>query len=187
MEFIGCVSRFRLKVWKSCDQNQTRQALSAQWSTPHPPCLHKYILNINTSGMFGFIWAGFWQECYLCSLQPVCITSLHIFGLTHICFLCLLVVFRHPTQIPDRHQEPLLVRGILWERLFRSLQDKLVRTLLEALPHGVPASEEHFSRTLDPPRWKSIPHAVPSVFLYHRSTKVWHDGPVRQTEAAPWC
>lgn len=31
------------------------------------------------------------------------------FGLMHICFLCLLDVFRHPTQIPARHQEPLLV------------------------------------------------------------------------------
>lgn len=31
------------------------------------------------------------------------------FGLVHICFLCLLDVFRRPTQIPTRHQEPLLV------------------------------------------------------------------------------
>lgn len=111
---------------------------------------------------------------------------LHYFGLMRVCFLCLIDVFRHPAQIPARYQEPLLVWGILWEPLFRSIQDKLVRTLLKALSHGLPAAEKHFSGTLDPARRKSLPHALPTVFLYYRSTKVWHDGSVWQTQAAPW-
>lgn len=150
-----------------------------------PMCVHKYILNVNTAGFLGVYLIWILTGMYLCSSRPVCITCLRVLGLAHICCLCLSDVFRHPTQIPARHQEPLLVRGILRERVFRSIQDKFVRALLEALSHGVPASEEHFSRTFDPPRRKSIPHAVSSLFLYHRSAKVWHDGPVRQTEAAP--
>lgn len=108
-------------------------------------------------------------------------------SLMHFAFFAFSDVLCCPPQIPAWCQEPLLVWGIHWEYHFGPIQDKLVRTLLEALPHGVSALEEHFPRTLDSPRRKTVPHAVPSLFLYHWSTKVWHDGPVWQAEAAPWC
>ncbi len=94
-------------------------------------------------------------------------------------------VFCRPPQISAGCQESVLVWGIHWEYHFGSLQDKLVCTLLKALPDCVSALEEHFPRTLVSPRWETLPHAVPSLFLYHWPTKVWHDGPVWQTEAAP--
>lgn len=94
-------------------------------------------------------------------------------------------VFCYPPQIPAWSQEPMLVWGIYWEYNLRPIQDKLVRTLFQALPDGVSALEEHFPRTLVSPRRQTLPHAVPSLFLYHWPAKVWHDGPVWQTEAAP--
>lgn len=94
-------------------------------------------------------------------------------------------VLRHPSSIPAWCQEPLLVRGICRKHHLRPVQDKLVRSLLLALSHHVPALEEHFPGTLDSPWRQALPHAVPSVFLYHWSAKVRHHGPVWQTEAAP--
>lgn len=110
-------------------------------------------------------------------LQLFCILVWRL-SLMQFAFFALLDVFCCPPQIPAWCEEPLLVRGIHREYHFGPIQDKLVRTLLEALPHSVSAVEEHFPRTLDSPRWKTVSHAMPSLFLYHWSTKVWHDGSV---------
>lgn len=119
-------------------------------------------------------------------LQCFCIFRKWLSSLMQPGFFAFTDVFCYPSQIPAWCQEPLLVRGIHWEYHFGPVQDKLVCSLLEALPDGVSALEEHFPRTLVPPRRETLPHAVPSLFLYHWPAKVRHNGPVRQTEAAPW-
>lgn len=113
-----------------------------------------------------------WEVCWLSSL-----TQLPFFAVTD--------VFCYPPQVPAWHQEPLLVWGLHWEYHFGPIQDKFVCALFKALPDRVSALEEHFSRALVSPWRETLPHAVPSLFLYHWPTKVWHNGPVRQTEAAP--
>lgn len=53
-----------------------------------PMHLHKYPLNANTSGVFGFIWLGFWQECIYAphSLFVLLWAYSCLFSLSHRCF-----------------------------------------------------------------------------------------------------
>lgn len=141
-------------------RNSLNVFIFCRHSNCNPNSLHKA-----WSKMFVYIWEVWW--------------------LSSLFFLPFTDVFCYPPQIPAWCQEPLLVWGVHWEYHFGPVQDKLVCALFEALPDRVSTLEEHFPRTLVSPRRETLPHAVPPLFLYHWPTKVWHNGPVWQTETAP--
>ncbi len=95
------------------------------------------------------------------------------------------VVLCDSSPFPARHQEPLLVWGVLqWSPLW-SVQEEPLHSALKELQDCVWPAEDQLPAALIPQKRQAVSSALLAILLHHRPTKVWHNGFVPQAAAAP--